>query len=254
MKRVSGLVLGLAVSLVCIAQNPRLLFDVASIKPATPNAQQSVLLFMPGGGFRYTNTSLRALIQTAYGVQDYQITGGPGWTDSEKFDVEAKAEPAATNVTRDQVLSMVQSLLADRFKLKVHRDRKESSIYALVVAKDGLKIKQAADPAGGARGGANGRLAGKRSMPQFADLLSRILRRQVVDRTGLSGVYEFSLEWVPDEAQYQAYQDVPAGPPANPSAPSLFTALQEQMGLQLDSARGPVDVFVIDEVARPSGN
>jgi len=229
-------------------------FEVASIKPTPPGSQQSVLLFLAGGGFRYTNTSLRSLIQTAYRVQDYQIVGAANWMESQKFDVEAKAEASVVNIGRDQVLLMVQSLLADRFKLKVHRETRESSIYALVVARNGLKVKQADDPAGGARGGANGRLVGKRSMPQLADLLSRILRRQVLDRTNLTGVYEFSLEWIPDEGQFQAYDDALPGPPANPSAPSLFTALQEQMGLQLESTKGPLDVIVIESAGKPDAN
>jgi len=192
MKQLGSLLLVTIVSVGAFGQNARLAFDVASIRPTAPNTQQIVLLFLAGGGFRYTNTSLRSLIQTAYAVQDYQIVNGTNWMDSQKYDVEAKAAAGGANVSRDQVLLMVQSLLADRFKLKVHRQTKESSIYALVVAKSGLKIKPAADPAGGARGGANGRLQGKRSMAQLTALLSRILRRQVIDRTNLSEVYEFS--------------------------------------------------------------
>jgi bla regulator protein blaR1 len=254
MRRLGSFLLGTIAAIGAFGQNARITFDVASIKPTAPSTQQTVLLFTAGGGFRYTNTSLRSLIQTAYAVQDYQLINGTNWMDSQKYDVEAKPDAGGTNVNRDQVLLMVLSLLADRFKLKVHHETKESSIYALVVAKNGLNIKQAADPAGGARGGANGRLTGKRSMPQLADLLSRILRRKVVDRTDVSGVYEFSLEWLPDEAQFQAYADEPPGAPANPIAPSLFTALQEQMGLQLESTRGPLDVIVIDSAEKPTEN
>lgn len=253
MKPVLCIVLATTVSIAAFGQDSRLVFEVASIKPTAPNTQQSVLLFMPGGGFRRTNTSLKSLIQTAYGIQDYQIVGATNWMDSQKFDIDAKSG-AGSNFGREQVLLMLQSLLADRFKLKVHSETRESSIYVLVVTRNGLRIKPAADPAGGARGGANGKLVGKRSMPQLADLLSRILRRKVMDRTGVSGVYEFSLEWLPDEAQFQAYEDAPPGPPANPSAPSLFTALQEQMGLQLDSVRAPLEVIVIDGAEKPSEN
>jgi bla regulator protein blaR1 len=142
-------------------------------------------------------------------------------------------------------------LLAERFKLKVHRATQDGNVYALTVAKSGLKIKLAADPAAGARGGANGRLIGKRSMPQLATLLSGILRRPVIDQTGLAGVYEFTLEWTPEVGQTGPDATPPA--PA-PGAPSIFTAVQEQLGLKLDSAKAPIELVVVDSAERHSEN
>jgi len=226
-------------------------FEVASVKPAALDATgptRSIQLFMPNS-LRLTNITLKTLIQTAYGAQDYQISGTSGWMDSNAYDVEAKS---ATTKTREQTLMMLQALLADRFKLKVHRATQEGNIYALTVAKSGLKIKLAADPAGGARGRANGRLIGKRSMPQLATLLSGILRRPVLDQTGLSGVYEFTLEWTPEVGQTGPDATPPA--PANPGAPSIFTAVQEQLGLKLDAAKAPVEVIAVDNAEKPSEN
>lgn len=169
--------------------------------------------------------------------------------DSSAYDIEAKS---VTTVTREQALSMLQALLAERFKLKVHRATQGDNVYALTVAKSGLKIKLTEDPAGGARGGANGRLIGKRSMPQLATLLSSILRRPVIDQTGLAGVYEFTLEWTPEVGQTGPDATPPAA--ANPGGPSIFTAIQEQLGLKLDSAKAPIEVVVVDSAERPSEN
>src|SRR5262245_31086796 len=188
-------------------------FEVASVKPAPPGdggPVRSVLLFLPDGRFRNTATTLKSLVQTAYNVQDFQVSGASGWMDSDRFDVEGKAETSA-NANRNDMLLMLQTLLADRFKLKLSRETRENSQYALVVAKGGPKIKLAADPAGGARGGPNGRLVGKRSMPQLAAQLSGIVRRPVVDQTGLQGVYEFTLEWLPEVGQ--------TGPDTTPPPP-----------------------------------
>lgn len=236
------------------AQTASRTFEVASVKPAPPGdggPVRSVLLFLPDGRFRNTNTTLKSLIQTAYSVQDFQVDGATGWMDSDRYDVEGKAE-GSSNPSRADVLLMLQSLLAERFKLKLSRETKENTQYALVVAKGGPKIKLAADPAGGARGGANGLLVGKRTMPQLATMLSGIVRRPVIDQTGLQGVYEFTLEWLPEVGQ--TGPDTNAPPPANPNAPSLFTALQEQMGLRLESIKGQVEVLVIEHAERPSAN
>jgi uncharacterized protein (TIGR03435 family) len=237
----------LSVLLFIALQNAPLAFDVASVKPTPPGNQPSILLYMPGGGLRRTAASLKELIRTAHGVQDFQMTGGPPWADSDRYDVEAKSEK---NVGRDQTHVMLQTLLADRFKLKLRRETRETTGYVLVVATGGPKMKLAADPSGGVRGGANGRIIGKRTMPQFAEMLSGILRRPVRNETGLSGIYEFTLEWLPDATFNQP--DAPA--PANPNAPSLFTAIQEQMGLRLESRRIPMEVLVIESAERPSEN
>jgi len=249
--RANFILVVVAASVISLTAQSPVAFEVASVKPAALDSAgptRAIQLFMPNS-LRLTNITLKSLIQTAYGVQDYQISGTSGWMDSSAYDVEAKS---ATTVTREQELSMLQALLAERFKLKVHRATQDGNVYALAVAKSGLKIKLAADPAGGARGGANGRLIGKRSMPQLATLLSGILRRPVIDQTGLAGVYEFTLEWTPEVGQTGPDATPPA--PANPGAPSIFTAVQEQLGLKLDSARAPIDLVIVDGAEKPSEN
>jgi bla regulator protein blaR1 len=238
----------LSAGIFAAAAQTRRTFEVASVKANNSGpGQGSAMLFLPGGGFRRTNASLKQLVMTAYDLQNFQISGATGWIDSDRYDVEAKAA-ANTNPSREDVLSMVQSLLTDRFKLRIHRETKEETQFVLQVARTGLKIKPAADPAGGVRGGANGRIIGKRTMPQLAQLLSGIVGRRVDDETGLTGIYEFTLEFLPESTGF----DAPA--PANPNAPSLFTALQEQLGLRLESRRGPVEVLVIDSAEKPSDN
>lgn len=241
----------LSLTVFAVAQSQPLKFEVASLKPSTANASgplRSVLLFLSGGGFQRTNVTLKSLMQTAYGVQEFQISGATGWMETDIYDVEAKSA-TGTDPSRADVLLMVQALLADRFKLKLHHEMKETTRYRLMAGKNGIKMKLAADEVGGSRGG-NGRITGKRTMPQLADLRSAVLQRPVVDQTGSSGLYEFTLEWLPELSQ--SVPDAP--PPGNPSAPSMFTALQEQLGLQLQSIRGPVDMLIIDQAEKPGEN
>src|SRR5262249_41586954 len=160
--------------------------EVASIKPTPPaNIDKgSMTLFLPGGGFRTTNATLKSLVALAYGLQDYQVSGGPKWVETDRFDIDAKPN---TKVSRDQVLVMIQALLAERFKLMVRRDTKEGSIYVLVVAKNGPKL-QAVSEAESPNARFNS-FKGKRSMEQFAAYLSTVAGQLVVDKTGLTGVF-----------------------------------------------------------------
>jgi uncharacterized protein (TIGR03435 family) len=167
--------------------------------------------------------------------------------ESEIYDVEAKAA-AGADPTRADVLSMVQVLLADRFRLQLHREMKETARYVLMTGRNGIKMKPAGDASGGARG-TNGRITGKRTMAQLADLLSAVLDRPVVDQTGLSGPYDFTLEWLPELGQ-----TTPNTLPPSPSASSIFTALQEQLGLRLESQKGNVEMIVIDHAEKPGQN
>jgi len=231
-------------------------FEVASIKPAAPgeSGMMSRMTTSPGGRFTVEGYTVKALIQQAYDVKDFQITGGPGWVNSERYDIIAKAE---TSAKPEQIKLMLQSLLAERFKLVIHRDTKELPVYALVVAKNGPKLHQADPETQAAKGGGwgvgGGRITG-RSLPvsTFAKLLSEQLERTVVDRTGLTGIFDFKLEWTPDRAAAGLSPDSPSVPAE--LGPSLFTALQEQLGLKLESTKGPVEVLVIDRVEKPSGN
>jgi uncharacterized protein (TIGR03435 family) len=178
-------------------------------------------------------------------VKPHKPEGGPGWLSDDRYDVSAKAAGAAS---RNQVMLMLQALLADRFKLTFHFEEKEMPIYSLVIAKNGPKIKEAKDDGNGLEIGGDPQhalSARNISMAQFAGTLSRLqeLDRPVVDRTGLKGVFNISLDFVAEDA---------ASPDS--AGPSIFTALAEQLGLKLEATKGPVQIFVIDHVEKPSEN
>ncbi len=238
-------------------------FEVASIKPNVSGAGNRLIRPTPGR-LRVFNMSLKDLVTFAYQVWDFQVSGGPGWINSDHYDIEAKAEG---NPSQDQMKLMLQALLQDRFKLALHHDTKELPIYELTVAKGGLKI-QPLKPGGcipldptnpnptpgkkpfdfcGAMGmGRGGFDAANASMADMARMFSIPLGRTVVDKTGIAGEFPVHLTFAPDEV---------AGVPAAPDAgPSLFTAVQEQLGLKLESGKGPVEVLVIDRVEKPSEN
>ena len=245
------------------------------------------VMFQPGGRFTATNIPLKELIKIAYSVQQFQITGGPTWINSDRWDIEAKGEGGAGDlrsmteeqrtIELDKRRQMIKSLLADRFQLTMHKESKEGAIYALVVAKNGPKIKELPpeepkkakegeapppgkpDPGHPMRGGmrmGRGELNGEGIKLQFlAEALSNALGRKVVDNTGLKGDYSFQLKWTPDENHDGGFKGPGDGPPPpDANGPSIFTAVQEQLGLKLESQKGPLDLFVIDRVEKASDN
>jgi uncharacterized protein (TIGR03435 family) len=226
------------------AQSAAPSFEVAVIKENKSGSQNSSNR-TAGERYSATNVSLISMLRTAYGVQEFQIAGYPGWAEVDKFDVEAKM-PTGANV-RDFPL-MLQSLLADRFKLAVHREPRQSPIYTLVVTKEGAKLAPG-DPSkcGGSSCGLNAtptEIVGENvTMTQLAARLSRSIGTHVVDGTGLTGTYDFKVSWLPDD------RFVGRGASANPT---LFTAIQEQLGLRLQSGRGPVDTLVVDRAEKPT--
>jgi uncharacterized protein (TIGR03435 family) len=238
-------------------------FEVATVKPTPPDWR--------GGRFNRMETAhqfvakgyaLKILIAAAYNLFPGAISGGPAWIDSDLYDILAKT-PGEVRPSRDEQMSMLRKLLADRFNLIFHREPKEFSIYALSVAKGGPKLKEStvspdASPEGPpplvfalSPGGA--RLPGRNAtMPELASVMQRsALDRPVVDKTGLSGRYDFDLEWTPDETQFGG--NVATGNPDLPK-PDLFAALQQQLGLRLEATKGPIQALVIDRVERPSEN
>jgi uncharacterized protein (TIGR03435 family) len=227
-------------------------FDVASVKPSGTGATERSLTQSPGARLTTSNATARMLIMLAYQVMPDQISGGPGWLESDGFDIEAKGADA--KATPAQFRRMVQSLLADRFQLKVHRVTNDRSLYALVPAKNGPKLVEASgdDAETGVRIEGPGRITGvKATMSMLASALSKTLRSRVVDQTDLKGAYTFRLKFVPDQKPSQ-----PDGDGAAPAAdgPSIFAALQEQLGLTLKATRGPVEVLVIDRAEKPRPN
>ncbi|HEY0760556.1 MAG TPA: M56 family metallopeptidase [Acidisarcina sp.] len=241
-----------------MAANAPAEFDVATIKPSKPDSPGKMFR-VNGREFSTLNTTLNDLMNFAYGLHPRQIVGAPAWMDSDKFDLLAK--PAGEGQPDDkQWKSMVQKLLAERFKLTYHQDKKDLSVYALTLAKTGPKMdKSTGDPKGlpalffTQLGVLNVRNS---SMGAFAQLMqSAVLDRPVVDQTGLAGNYDFVLKWTPDESQFGGMGVKVPPPTEDPNAPPpLFTAIQEQIGLKLDPSRAAVDVFVIDHVEKPTEN
>ena len=242
-------------------------FEVASIKPNTSN-DGIVIIQTQKGRFLARGFTLGALIRTAYGVQEFQVVGGPGWIETDRFDVEATFVSKSGN-ERSPTDAMLRSLLAERFKLVVHNETRERPIFAIVFARSdkqlGPELKASTIDCGAAKGSESCgtsvspgfiRVRG-RTMQQFAEALARLtmtgssLNRMIVDRTGLQGSYDLTLRYTPDNIPPVS---TPGAPPVDPNGPSIFTAVQEQLGLKLESSRGMVDVIVVDSAVRPTPN
>ena len=242
-----------------VAQSPTTgpTFEVASVKPTKPGVP---LQFVRSPGLFTMRAPVRVLIQNAYQLlQEGQVVGGPSWLTSDTFDIVASV---AGNPAPDQIPLMLRALLADRFKLIVHIETRELPIYALVLARNdgklGARIRPSTFDCLALRRSANAKrppppepggrmpcvtrlsagsiVAGGASLAELADRLARYVGRVVVDQTGLAGGFDLDLEWTPDQT----------------NGPSLFTAMQEQLGLKLESTRGPVEVLVIDSVEQPT--
>jgi uncharacterized protein (TIGR03435 family) len=240
-------------------------FDVASIKPSAGEDGRTLVQVLPGGGLKASGATLRLLMTWAYEVRPYQISGGSGWMSSDRFDVVAKsdvsdaAKDSAINpnqpteqqykTMQEQMRPKLQALLADRFHLRLHRVIREEPVYELLIAKRGTRLQQASD-FNGLRIGRGQYTGSGATLGMLTTALATQLGRSVIDQTGLQGAFNFKLEWTPDGPPPPG-TDVPT---AAPPAPSLFTALEEQLGLTLKSAKGPVEVLVIDSVDRPSAN
>ena len=275
--------LGLVLAISAWAQEPQepkspLQFEVASIKPSAPDARGMVIRPGPGGGISITNMTLKELLVIAYRIQPFQISGGPSWVSSIRYDVVAK--PETKGKLSDNQL-MLQALLAERFQLVIHRETKELPIYALVLARKDGKLgpglvpakegacelpdpnKRPPPPEPGkppslgcgqqflGRGQLRAVSAQISSLPFF---LSRMLERSVIDKTGLTGNFDITAEWTPDDSQAASPLPADAPPPPGDVGPSIFTAFQEQLGLKLESQRGPVEIFVVDRAEKPSEN
>ena len=232
-------------------------FDAVSVKPSDPNSAHGTVVDMtPGGGLRVVNATVKDLIETAYEVRSFQIVGGPSWTAATKYDVTAApvtrtqndaASPSAWPALRLKV----QAMLKDRFQLDLHRETRSVPVYSLVIAKGGIKpaLSTAAGPRRGINAGRGTMLGEAASMADLVFKLSRLLDRPVVNNTALEGNFDFKLEWTPDSGP-----GTPDAPVETSFGPSLFTALQQQLGLRLEAAKGPMDVLVIDRADRPSEN
>lgn len=234
-------------------------FEVATIKPGTPDPKAGRYIIMQGTNrFVGKNYTLKLMIAAAYDLNPHTISGGPDWIESDRYDILA-VTPGEVRPSHDEQMSMLRSLLADRFSLAFHREPKEFSIYVLEVAKDGSKLKKSAAPPDDPPALISTVYpqhillpARNTTMHDFVSLLQRaVLDRPVVDKTGLQGKFDFDLQWAPDETQFGG--EVPVAPSDAPAAP-LFSAIQDQLGLKLTATRGPVDALVVDKAERPSAN
>jgi uncharacterized protein (TIGR03435 family) len=246
------------------AQQPAgtLEFDAVSVKPSDPNSRNgAVVSFTPGAGLHVINATLKDLIETAYDARELQILGGPSWAGVAKYDVTgtpnphpdgaAGAKPSQPN--NNDVRLKVQAMLKDRFQLQLHRETRIVAIYSLVVAKGGIKpdgLRATDSPHRGVNASRGSILGEAATMMDLTAKLPRLLDRPVVNNTGLEGKYDFKLEWTPDPGP-----SAPDGQPVETSlGPSIFSALQQQLGLRLEATKGSVDVLVIDHVDKPSEN
>jgi uncharacterized protein (TIGR03435 family) len=239
---------------------------VVSIRPSKSGGSHSSTS-LSGGRFTATNADLKTLMQyNAFGIPAAQIMGGPAWLSSDRFNIDAKLDDAVAEQMKKLsaeaetrwMRQMVQGVLVDRFKLVFHRETKEFPVYALVVAKNGLKIEHAKKADGGPSvSWSNGKLTAKSvTMEKLSQTLSialaRELGRMVVDKTGIDGKYDLTLEWSPDDRSAKTTD--PSNEISAPPGPSIFTAVQEQLGLRLESTKAPVQTLVIDHIEEPSEN
>jgi len=241
--------------------NPK--FEVATVKPSKPDTPGKAFT-MRGRQIITVNTTLDDVIKFAYDVQMRQIVGGPDWMDKDKFDIAGMPDhEGLPNVSQAKL--MFQKLMADRFKLTFHHDKKELAVYALTVGKNGPKLTK--NESGGALPGLFFRPAPggimlpgmNATMGDFVGVMqAAVLDRPVLDQTGLAGRFDFTLTWAPDDSQFSGHP--PRAPQGDNGAqtdnppPSLFTAIQEQLGLKLEPTKAPADVMVIDHVEKPAEN
>jgi uncharacterized protein (TIGR03435 family) len=259
--RTSGLLAAAAILLLspsAFAQDKpaRLTFDVASIKLAAPDQQNGGIKPLPNGnGYIAQNMPVKLMISLMYRVPMRQIKGGPDWLDSERYDIEARADGS---YGLDDLHTMFQNLLADRFNLQFHKQSHEGNVYALTIDKSGLKMKE--DGTGQdlkipITFGANFEIIGNRvPMPYLCWFLGQQLQndqRPVIDKTGLQKSYDFTLKFAPLLAPGASKDGLP---PELQELPSIFDALRDQLGLKLEPTRGPVDDYIIDRIDKPSPN
>jgi uncharacterized protein (TIGR03435 family) len=228
-------------------------FEVASIKPSNyQGGPLRVTAHISADGIEFSNVTPRMCIQRAYAVKPYQLRG-PEWIGTERYTIVAKAAGA---VPEDRILLMLQTLLSERFKLVIRHESKEMPVYALVVGKNGPKLKEAAGEGATEIGGDGRETVFERvSMAQLAGVVGRSLDRPVIDATGLKGLYSFRLTWATEDRRRPDSVAAGTAEASEPDdAPSIFTALQERLGLRLEPSKAPVDVLVIDRIERPSAN
>lgn len=237
-------------------------FDVATIKLTDPNNRGKVITVKPGGRQVLTiGTTMNDLIAFAYGMHPKQVINAPDWFDKVRFDVTGQPD-AEGMPNQNQMKIMLQKLLVSRFELTFHKDTRELSVYEIVVGKDGPKLTASATPPGNLPGlffrsiNPADLIVRNATIADFAGLMqSTVLDKPVVDHTGITGRNDFELKWTPDQGQLEAFGGVKSAPADDPNAPpDLYTAIQQQIGLKINSTKAPTEVMVIDKVTQPTPN
>jgi uncharacterized protein (TIGR03435 family) len=255
-------------------------FEVSSVKPNTSGSNGDFVRIRAGGTLDMENVPMRSVIRTAYEVQDFQIADGPGWMNFERYDIVAKSQ---RDFSYAEMTRMLRALLEDRFRLKVHRVTREGPVYELTVARGGLKMQRngdcvPSDPnqplppvapdqkpvnyCGNIRGGKQTldgegipiAAAGNSGLASLSGRLSAIVGRTIIDKTGLTGRFDVHLQWADEGLSARSSDSTEPNLSSDANRPSIFTAVQEQLGLRLESAKGPVEVLVIDHLDRPDAN
>lgn len=253
-------------------------FEVASVKPNTSGTMMVMIRPPMGGRFTATNARLKMLVAIAYNVRNFEISGGPNWIETDGFDIEAKAADPKVNI--DGLRPMLQSLLEDRFQLKVRREAREVPVYALTLPKGASKLPEAKEggcremtpdkppppppapgqfpstPCGGFFMGPNHLEGGRISMSQLANALTNILGQPVIDKSGFTGTFDVKLDFSPEGTAFTAGPAPPGLPAPNfdNSMPNIFTAVQDGLGVKLESTKGPGNMLYIDHAEKPSEN
>jgi len=242
---------------------PPLVFEVASVKPTPPDTRGGIVHQLPGNQqYEAVGAPLRLIMTVAYTVTDRQISGGPDWINTDRWNIEAKAERRGTS---DELHDALARLLEDRFKLKVRHEKRDMPVYILTVDKKGVKlpVHDAADLvhepiAGGFKDGQLQMTGHNVKMDYFAFFLSRGLDRNVLDQTGLTERYDVVYHYLPDLPNGGRGADggplLLNGQPVSLDGPNIFSALRDQLGLRLEKGTGPVDFLVIEHVDKPSEN
>ena len=233
-------------------------FEVATIKPTEPDWKGGRYMTMKGAQFAAKNFTLRYLIASAYDLSLGAVSGGPSWIDDDHYDILAKT-PGDVKPSPEEQMSMLRQLIGDRFQLSFHREPKQFSIYVLSISKGGPKLREPTPSPNGPQPlifsiapNAVKLPAREATVAELASVMQRaVLDRPIVDKAGLSGRYDFDLEWTPEETQFN---NLGLHGTAESTKPDLFAAIQQQLGLRLEATRGPIEAMVIDKIERPSPN
>jgi uncharacterized protein (TIGR03435 family) len=231
-------------------------FAVASVKPSAPDARER-LAIQPGGRFVCDGVQLGLLISLAWHATPFRMSGADGWIANDRWNIEATSEgvselpPWSPPNLPEAMAVRLRSLLEERFSLKVHRETRPRQVYALTVGKNGDKLFRAAAASGSFRAGPGVVIGSAVTMDQFVVILSRLMDREVIDRSGLTGRFDIELRYAPESAP----RSLSAAPePGTSAEQSIFVALEEQLGLKLQSAKEPAEFLVIDSARKPADN